>query len=119
MAADDGVAWRHAQIVERGFAGVRAGPEQRSAVTEEAGAVGDHPHQNQTRAYTCGERSPEAAVGDELFRLGGSGDVESVAGEEFDEGVLTITLGKGGEALGELRKRGFGGFDGAPAGQAA
>ncbi len=46
-------------------------------------------------------------------------DVEGVAGEEFDERVATVFFGEGGEALFELREGGFGGADGAAAGEAA
>ena len=43
VAAHDGVARGDTKVVERGFAGVRAGPEQRCAVTEKAGACRNHP----------------------------------------------------------------------------
>ena len=119
VAADDGVAGSDAQIVERGLAGVRAGPEQRRAVAEKAGAGGDHPDEDGEGADAGGERDPEAAVGDHLLGLGGVGDFEGVAGEEFDEGIATIAFGEGGEALLELREGGFGGADGAAAGEAA
>ena len=53
------------------------------------------------------------------FGLGGAGDVQSIAGEQFNEGIATVAFGEGGEALLELREGGFGGSDGAAAGQAA
>ena len=72
------------------------------------------------KAPTAGaERDPKAAVGDHLLGLGGLGDFEGVAGQEFNKGILAVALGEGGEALLELREGGFGGSDRAAAGQAA
>ncbi len=51
--------------------------------------------------------------------LGGLGDVERVAGKKLDKRILAVALGERGEALLELREGGFGGSDGAAAGQAA
>ncbi len=53
------------------------------------------------------------------FWLGGPGDIEGIAGEEFYERVVPILFGKGGEALLELREGGLGGTDGPAAGEAA
>ena len=63
--------------------------------------------------------TPQAAVGDQLLGLGGLRDVERVAGQKFNKGILPVALGESGEALLELREGGFGGSDRAAAGQAA
>ena len=63
--------------------------------------------------------TPQAAVGDQLLGLGGLRDVERVAGQKFNKGIVAVALGEGGEALLELREGGFGGSDRAAAGQAA
>ena len=43
VAAHDGVAGSHAQVVEGGLAAVRTGPKQRGAVAEKTGSGGDQP----------------------------------------------------------------------------
>ena len=119
VAAHDGVAGSDAQIVERGLVAVRTGPQQRRAITEKTGSGGDHPDQDGEGADAGGQRNPKAAVGDQLLGLGGLGDVESVAGQKFDKGIVAVAFRESGEALLELREGGFGGSDGAAAGQAA
>ena len=104
VAAHDGVAGSDAQVVERGLVEVRPGPQQRCAVTEKAGSGGDHPDQNGEGADAGAQRDPEAAAGDQLRGLGGLGDVEGVAREKLDKGIVAITLGESGEALLELGK---------------
>src|SRR5580698_6905589 len=79
MAADDGVAWSDAQIVERGFVAMRAGPQQRGAIANKTGAGGDDPEQDGEGADAGAERDPEAAIGDQFGGFGGIRDVESVA----------------------------------------
>ena len=70
-------------------------------------------------ATLVAERDPKAAIGDQLLGLGGLGDIQSIAGQEFDKGIAAVAFGEGSEALLELREGGFGDSDRAAASQAA
>ncbi len=119
VAAHNGIAGRDAQVVERGLIAVRTGPQQRSAVAEETRTGSDDPDQEREGAGGGSERDPQTAVSDELRRLGGLGDIEGIAGQEFDERIVALTFLKSGEALLELREGGFGGLDGAASREAS
>ena len=46
VAAHDGVAGSHAQLIQRGLVVMRPGPQQRGAITQKTGTGGDHPDQD-------------------------------------------------------------------------
>ncbi len=69
MSANRGVARCHTKIVKGGFIVMRASPQQRGSIAEEAGARRDHPHEKCARANTGAKRNPEALLADHLFRL--------------------------------------------------
>src|SRR4029077_21162087 len=123
VAAHDGIAGTHAQVVEGGLVTVRTGPQQRGAITKKTRPAGDHPDQNGKGAGAGAQRDPKTAVGDQLFGLGGVGDFESVTGQQFNKRIAVcndaVPLSEGDEALLELREGGFGGSDRPAAGQAA
>src|SRR5579863_8483118 len=108
MAAYDGVAGSDAQVVERGFAVVLAGPQKRRAVTEETGPRRDDPEQDGESADARGEGAPHAQVADQFGRLRELGYLERIAGQKLYERIVAVPFSKSCEALLELRERGFG-----------
>src|SRR5215472_10514289 len=98
---------------------MRAGPQKRGAVAEKAGTGGDHPEQQDDGRGRGAERDPETPASDQLLRIGGLGDGQSVASKQLDERIEIVALGKRGEALLELWKGRFDGANGAAARQAA
>jgi len=88
-------------------------------ITEKPGPARDHPNQDGEGAGTGGQRDPKAPAGDHLSGLGGLRDLKGVRSQKFNEGIFSVALSEGGEALLELRENGLGGSDRTAAGQAA
>ena len=87
IAADGNVARSHAQVVQRGYSGTLAGPEQVRAIANVAGAGEDHPHQHGECRQANAAGNQERLVREQLLRLSFASDLQRVGGEKINETV--------------------------------
>ena len=114
IAAHGCVPWRHHNLIDGRHILARAGPQQRSSISHEARARGDHPHQHAGADDACAEQPHQTLARHQALRTRGAGvgDLERVGGEEFEEKlalgcgrIFVFLLGERNQPLLELGKR--------------
>src|ERR1700729_1292168 len=83
---------------------MRPSPQQGSAVAHKARSGGDHPNKDGASPGANRKGTPQPPGRDELHRLGGSRNIESVPSQEFDKRILPVTLRESGQPLLKLRE---------------